>query len=145
MKYSKKHLSELVSDLRSLIDQNFRFQLTSLENSAAVNKFISGHMKTDKGNNRYPAYYSTVLYSFHREYSEVKMRENTLFCYLVDNVLYTTYKKSASYYKGDVTLKHYKDDPTIEEKVLYNKGNVTNGYYYNSGKPYFVKYTEQDE
>ena len=62
---------------------------------------------------------------------------------MVDNVLYTTHKKNASYFVGDVTLKHYKDNPEIEQKVLYSKGEITNGYYYNSGKPYFVKLNKE--
>ena len=79
MKYSKKSLSTLVTELRQLIDQNFRFELTAEQNSKSVNDFVTSHMKTDSGKLRYPVYYSSVLYNFHREFSEVRMAEKLYF------------------------------------------------------------------
>ena len=99
-------------------------------------------MLTSNGKKRYPTYYSIALHNFASEFKQVRQNEKTLFCYLVGGELYTTYKKAASYYIGEVTLKNYRQDPKIEEAVLYSKGNITNGLYYNSGKPYFIKLGE---
>jgi hypothetical protein len=139
MKYSKKTLAGLTNELAAVIDQGFRFELTQSEITKNVNQFFDSHFLTDTGKKRYPDYFRISLNAFCYEFSNLRMSENTLFCYLVDNVLYTTYKKSASYFKGEVTLPSYKSDPTIEDKILYAKGNITNGYYYNSGKPHFIK------
>jgi hypothetical protein len=139
MKYTKQTLATLTSDLRAVIDQGFRFELTQSEINQNVNQFFEMHFLTNGGKKRYPDYYRIALNTFWYEFLNLRMAENTLFCYLVDDVLYTTHKKNASYFVGDVTLKNYKDDPAIEKRVLQSKGEITNGYYYNSGKPYFVK------
>jgi hypothetical protein len=123
----------------AVIDQGFRFELPQAEIIKNVNQFFDSHFLTDTGKKRYPDYFRISLNAFWYEFLNLRMAENTLFCYLVDNVLYTTYKKNASWYNGVVTLPSYKSDPSIEEKVLQSKGDITNGYYYNSGKPYFVK------
>jgi len=143
MKYIKQTLNTLTSDLRAVIDQGFRFELTQSQIAANVNQFFDMHFLTDTGKKRYPDYYRIALNAFWCEFLNLRMAENTLFCYLVDGVLYTTHKKNASWFNGVVTLPHYKDNPAIEEKVLYSKGDVTNGYYYNSGKPYFVKLNKE--
>lgn len=140
MKYTKQALHVLTNNLKNLIDQCFRFEMQSQDINKEIIKFIDSHMLTATGKKRYPDYYSTALHNFAAEFKQVRMNEKTLFCYLVDGELYTTYKKSASWYVGEVTLKSYRQDPAIEQKVLYSKGDITNGFYYNSGKPFFVKH-----
>ena len=142
MKQTKKSISSLMSELRSLIDQGFRFELTQQDINKSVSDWFDKTFLTESGNKRYPDYTRMALNAFWSEFINVRMSENALFCYVVDGKLYTTFNKHLPHkytFKGTTSIKNYKEDPSVEEKILSRKGNITDGYYYPNGKPYFVR------
>jgi hypothetical protein len=139
MKYSKKTLAVLVSDVRALVDQSFRFELSQSEIIENFNTFLAVNMKTDSGKNRYPDYYSIALTAFFNEFINLRADESLIWCYLVDGKLYHGMKKCllSSRYKGDtISFPNYRDLPEIEDKIL-NGNCIERGFYYNSGKKYY--------
>lgn len=138
MKYSKKTLSVLISDVRALVDQAIRFELTQKEIITNFADFLQNHFKTENGKKRYPDYYQTSLTSFFNEFLDVRKDENTIWCYSVDGVLYHGMKKANCYYNEKETkIPNYRDNPEIEAKILDPNNNIQRGFFYNSGKPYW--------
>lgn len=140
MKYSKKTLSVLTSDIRALIDQGFRFELSQSEIIKNYTDFLAVNMKTNSGKNRYPEYYGLALSAFFNEFISLRADENLVWCYLIDGKLYHGTKKAflSSRYKGDtISFPNYRDYPEVEKKLLNGDCSERGFYYNNSGKKYF--------
>ena len=138
MKYTKKTLAVLTSDLRALVDQGFRFELSQKEIFVTYDQFLKQHFETDTGKKRYPDYYKIALNAFFNEFMTVRISENLIWCYLIDGQLYHGTKKAvvSTYYKGDtIKFPNYRDFPEIEKKLFSNQC-TDRGFFYNSGKKY---------
>lgn len=142
MKMQIKTLSTLTSDLRALIDQNFRFELDQPAMLKSIHEFMQDNMFTDSGKRRYSKTYQTALNAFWYEYTNIKQNENTIYCYEVNGKLYTTYDKLGKpfkyWFKGQTDIENYRIHSEIDDMVLCGKYERS-GFYYGSGKPFFIR------
>lgn len=133
-------LGQLCDKITSHVHSHLtHFQSSSRETNAGISAFIDLHMLTNSGNNRYPAYYGSVLRHCATQIKQMLENQNLIYCYEIENNLYTTYdaSKSNNYnFKGTTKILNYRQDPKIDKLVL-NSQYTDSGLYYPCGKKYY--------
>ena len=135
-----KTLNELLSNVTSLVDSHVKsYHSSSLDLQNCFTTWLDSHMLTDSGNRRYPLYYNTALRAVFDQMVDLYTRQNCIFCYLVDDVLYTTYNKNNHnkyYFIGNTDIESYRLNPEIERRILA-RDFISSGLYYSNGKCYY--------
>jgi hypothetical protein len=135
-----KTLNELSSEVRSFVNSQFLFKEESGESFKRFNNWLESEAFTNSGKKRLPAYYVTCLNTVYTQLTELYRDHNCIYCYMVDGVLYTTFKKDNKnkyLFKGDTEIKNYREDQGVERKVL-NSEYSESGFYHSNGKPYYT-------
>jgi hypothetical protein len=141
MKYNKLSQYQLADQLESLLKRCFMFKATQLETMAEVNKFFDYHFKTETGKQRYSKTIHNALSVLWYQTIKRLQDENTIFCYVIDGKLYTTFnaeKPNNYYFKGETKIPNYRQVESRLIELRKQDVDVVSGSYYPCGKPYFV-------
>ena len=141
--YKKLGFYELIELFSNEVRYGFKWQMTSRELNEKLNKLKEYHFFTKSGSDRYPGYFKTAIIAAIHTTRKIYFNQDLIYCYLIDDQLYTTYNKNRSdnyYFKGITELQNYrvagKEDRLNNARK--NNESITNGFYYPNGKPFFV-------
>lgn len=139
-----KKLDQLILESHKCIDFGFICKSNQKRILDNLESLYNNIFYTEKGNLRYPKKYIEAVKASARVYLNKSMDQNTIFCYVIDGVMATTYndnKKSHYYFKGNTDIPYYRNIDGFEEKIISTSKNnekITSGFFYPCGKPYYL-------
>lgn len=141
-----KTVYSLASELKRELKSHFMtFENDQSTVSAYMNNWLVANTRTSGNNYKYPKKDIHALKMLLVTLMEDYMEQFTIYCYNIDGDLYTTYNSDKPFkynfrsHKKPV-MENYRDagkEVRLME-LQKNSGNVQSGFYYPTGKPYFV-------
>ena len=141
--YKLLNMYELIDLFSSAVSGGYNMKMSSRELNDRINELKQYHFFTDSGKKRYTNFESYAVIGSIESTKKILFNQLLIYCYEIDGKLYTTYNSNAPHkynFIGKTEIPNYrkagKEDRLIE--LQKNKYDVTSGFYYPCGKPYFI-------